>query len=631
MANPKRIVKRILRILAIIVAIPLAIIALLVAVPFAGSIGLKQEPLPADASAILRRAHVGERWMMGAGRILDGLTRMPKGLPDAADFQSENFYTGGESEGGAWQLGYAQAVVTPEDWETRAYYEGGNISIPMRRLNAKLDELKVRVIALSAGEGSVNIFAAVDSIGVTNRQVRQIRAMLADLDLQSVNIAATHVHSAVDTIGFYSKGGDVDEGYLAFVNEKTAGAIRAAVDAMEPGKFYLSQIGSNSLEEYDRRFWEKMGIDWETDEWNDEWEEKYVRTRQEMLAESSIEEYGLGEYIRNRRVQGLYPTHFNKLRFAPDDPESKETLLLNFAAHPFYAGFKNNGWAADSLSGDFVYYMEESLNQAGANMLYINGAQNGLYPVGAGAAEKGWYEDGDVYRADINKTNGWRVRRIGRDFSGIALAMTMPPGDIAASALTDPDNDHGWEYRNIITMMQTGGTVSETELQPQLNIRLNEVRVDIENPVVRWAAKRDMLNMNVLRDGKKLLGSTEIGLLELGGAVTVALLPGECTPGLAWRGIDTTADRAIRQREFAAPTFSESAGRDVLVFGLCNDEIGYIIPDSDYLMFYVPDFLAEPLMGAWDYDHYAELLSPGPGAAGTFARAFEELAKLASN
>jgi len=301
-------------------------------------------------------------------------------------------------------------------------------------------------------------------------------------------------------------------------------------------------------------------------------------------------------------------------------------VLLNFAAHPFIAGYKYGDWMADSISGDFVYYMEELINASGANMLFINGAQNGINSNSGAASDKYRYETEEEWLANSVRTTDKRVRRIGRDFAGIALAMTMEPGEIAANALTDPDNDHGWQYRDIITMMQSSGTVRETELRPQLDIRLREVRVEIENPVTRWAAKRGMLNMNVVREGKKLLGPTEIGLLELGGTVTVALLPGEFTPGLAWRGIDTIAQHAIRQRDFAYPTFSESAGREVLVFGLCNDELGYVIPDSDYLLFYVPDFLAAPLMGTEDYDHYAELLSPGPGAAGTFAEAFKELA-----
>jgi len=626
MAKPKRILKRILRVLAIVLAVPLALIILLAAVPFAASIGLQQEALPADASTVLRRAVVGERWMTGAARLLDGLTPMPRDIPGVADYRSERFYPGGESAGEAWQLGYAQAIITPEDWETKTYYEGGNISIPTRKLKHKLDEIKVRVIALSAGDG-VNIFAAVDSIGVTNRQVRQIRALVADLDLQSVNIAATHAHSAVDSTGIYSKGGKADEEYLAFANEKTAQAIRAAVASMEQGKLWFSQIGSHTMEAFWDRFDEKLGFDDETDEWNDEWDEKWDQVYAGMLRETSIGEYGLRGYVSNRRIGGLYPTVLNKLRFAPENPESKETVLLNFAAHPFRAGWKYGDWTADSISGDFIYYMEELVNQAGANMIFVNGAVNGINPnMGGTTPNFDSYEAWEAFEAEQGIDNGWYVRMYGRDVAGIALAMTMEPGEIAQNEQTDPGNHPGWAYQDIITVMQNNGTIQETELPPMLNIQISEVQVNIENPVIRWAAKRGALNMNILRDGKNLLGPTEIGLLELGGAVSVVLAPGEFTPGLAWRGIDTIAENAIRQRDFAYPTFSESAGREVLVFGLCNDELGYVIPDSDYLMFYVPDFLVDSLMGTWNYDHYAELLSPGPGAAEVFAQAFAQLA-----
>jgi len=621
----KRILKRTLRTLAIVVTVPLALIILLTAVPFAASIGMKTEPLPADATNTLKRAVVGERWMTGVGRLLDGLTRTPKSIPDAANYQSEHFYPGGAGAGEAWRLGYAQAVITPEDWETRTYYMGGNISVPARKITGKLDDLKVRVIAISDG-GGVNVFAAVDSIGVTNRQVLQIRALVADMGFQSVNIASTHVHSAVDSTGIYSKGGKVDEDYLAFVNERVAGAIREAVAAMEPGRLYFSTMGQHRMwVDFYSGIYESIGWDLENDDWYD-WDDEMDRKWEAAMETVTIEEYGMGNYTGNRRGWQLEPSKFNKLRFAPDNPDSKETLLLNFAAHPFYGGWKRADWPADNISGDFVYYMEELINEAGANMIFVNGAVNGINPNKGAVPNTNSGEEWDAFWAEPDKNHGWLVRAFGRDFAGLALAMTMPPEEIAGNKQTNPDNEHGKEYRFIIEIMQRGSTVAETELHPRLDIRLREVRVDIENPLIRWTAKRDMLNMNVLRDGKILLGVTEIGLLELGGEITVALLPGEFTPGLAWRGGDTTAAYAIRQRDFAYPTFSESAGREVLVFGLCNDEIGYVIPDNDYVMFYA-DNLANKLLDTWGYDHYAELLSPGPGAAGVFARAFEELAK----
>jgi len=633
MKKPK--LKRILkRTLAIIVAVPLTLIILFTAVPFAGSIGWNADPLPPDATTTLRRASIGERWTYGAGRLLDGLTRMPKNLPDAVTYQSEHFYPGGDGAGEAWHLGYAQAIITPEDWESKAYYVGGDINIPARKFADKIDDLKVRVIALSTGDGNVNIFAAVDSIGVTNWQARQIRALVADMDLESVNIAATHTHTAPDSLGVFSKGGKADQDYNAFVNEKTAGAIRAAVAAMEPGRLYISQIGQKTLRDYWDRFWEKMDFNWETDEWNAEWSAKYDRIRAEMATETTAEDFGLGYYLANKRAGGDLPTQLNKLRFAPLDEASQETLLLNFAAHPYTAGLKLPEWPANSISGDFPYYMEELINEAGANMIYFNGAVNGIYP-NRGNTRNSPEDDPESWEGHDHwhdwQTLAWQARRIGRDYAGLALAMTMEPEEIALHPQTDPSNDHSFLYRDIVTMMQNNGTVSETELSPRLDIRLRELQLEIENPLVRFAAKRGMLNYTLLRgDRRQLMALTEVGWLELGGEATIALMPGEITPGMAWGGGDTLAERAIRMRDFG-PTLSEIAGRDVLVFGLCNDELGYVIPDNDYIMFHFPlRNLTPKLLDIWsqnDYYHYAELLSPGPGTAGVFARAFEELAE----
>ena len=301
-------------------------------------------------------------------------------------------------------------------------------------------------------------------------------------------------------------------------------------------------------------------------------------------------------------------------------------MLVNFAAHAYTAGLKLSHWPADSISGDFPYYMEEVINEAGANFIFFNGAVNGIYPQRQSVPDRD--DDGDAWWADYSKTLDWHVRRMGRDFASVALAMTMQPEDIAGNELTNPDNDHSYQYRRIITIMQNKGTVQETELPPQLAVRLQEMQIDIENPFVRWAAKRGMMNYTLLRDGKRLALATEIGYAQLGGAVTIALLPGEFIPGLAWGGGATLAENTLRMRDFAYPTFSESAGRDVLVFGLCNDEVGYVIPDNDYITFHNPfNNLNYKLLGAWEYEHYQELLSPGPRTAGATAQAFAELVR----
>ena len=60
-AKPKKsVIKRVLRVLAILIAVPLAIVVLVISAGFLGSIGMEQEPLPVEAATVLKRARVGE-------------------------------------------------------------------------------------------------------------------------------------------------------------------------------------------------------------------------------------------------------------------------------------------------------------------------------------------------------------------------------------------------------------------------------------------------------------------------------------------------------------------------------------------------------------------------------------------
>jgi hypothetical protein len=60
------------------------------------------------------------------------------------------------------------------------------------------------------------------------------------------------------------------------------------------------------------------------------------------------------------------------------------------------------------------------------------------------------------------------------------------------------------------------------------------------------------------------------------------------------------------------------AGKDLIVFGLANDAVGYILPDNDYCMLFFDD--VEPFG-----DHYQETLSFGKSLGSTLVGAFIQL------
>ena len=111
---------------------------------------------------------------------------------------------------------------------------------------------------------------------------------------------------------------------------------------------------------------------------------------------------------------------------------------------------------------------------------------------------------------------------------------------------------------------------------------------------------------------------TEIGYLRLGDA-EVLLVPAEIYPELVLGGIqepqEPAADFPGAPRERALFTLLRSEYK--LVFGLAGDEIGYVIPRSQWDAKSVAYGRAE--------DQYGEVNSVGPSTAARLVEAFEAL------
>ena len=130
--------------------------------------------------------------------------------------ESVNFYEGNETfldepaQNAKWYLGFAKTSIVPESLKNgeKSFYTGGYFT---QTVNGVFDDQGVNAIALSdnSGRGTV-IMAAVDGVGVTNADVRAIRAEAerklaeqgVDSDIVAININSTHCHTVIDTQGF---------------------------------------------------------------------------------------------------------------------------------------------------------------------------------------------------------------------------------------------------------------------------------------------------------------------------------------------------------------------------------------------------------------------------------------------
>ena len=110
--------------------------------------------------------------------------------------------------------------------------------------------------------------------------------------------------------------------------------------------------------------------------------------------------------------------------------------------------------------------------------------------------------------------------------------------------------------------------------------------------------------------------------------IKILLLPGELFPEIALGGF-LKKDNSARGESYERETLYELLGEgEKMIFGLANDEIGYIIPENDFYL--SPEkpyaFWAIP-KDKFGRLHYEETTCSGPYAAECITNAVKELVK----
>ena len=452
---------------------------------------------------------------------------------DASAFSAEN---------GRWSAGFdTRSLITSPDDVIGKCYVGGTMSLSKKFATAVEDDLTVHTFALSDGVNGTVVFVVLDAFGLSNPAVREIRARLADFceenDVKAINISVLHQHSAVDTMGL---NGDI------------VGAV-----FLNPWKNILGQKADNGQnEEYMEHLYAQC-VD-------------SVKAAVGSMTEGSLY-YGTADasaYIYDKRQPYVNDPNFNRFRFVPADG-SKETWFTTTSIHCV-----GNGAAGTVITADYPYYTEQVVNEAGANFMFIMGAQqsNTLNRTPDTVED---YEEG---QDGLESLKGF--------------------GRSIARALEAIDN--------------------EVEVAPHLAARFAIVTVEMDNPILLLAGKAGLVTNYVYRQGRKRYVKSEIGYMELGDSLAFAFMPGELAPELAFGGC-LDADYSWSGKDWEYPSMQDIVNeyddaRTLLPFGLSNDQLGYIVPDNNYMA-----FLA-------DESNSTEFVSVGSHMASELVTAFADLA-----
>lgn len=273
----------------------------------------------------------------------------------------------------------------------------------------------------------------------------------------------------------------------------------------------------------------------------------------------------IADMIGDKQSPTVFDPNINTIRFVPDDSRANEIWLVNAGVHP--TSFPRE---STLVSSEFPFAVVKYAKElASADVAFYQGAIN-----------------------EISKNTS----TVPLEEGATTFEMVQAYGKQLVQRVMAPD--------------------SETQIEPYLNITHAEIFMNIENPILMAAAKLQIINSNCVSTTGRLQDAllvTELGYCEFGSKLAVALIPGELAPEIAFGGAKTAAD-SWNGTDWLYPSMEDLAGRKLIVFGLTNDEIGYILPDNDFattLADALGGMLGKEFFGPQN-SHYPEMLSLSP-------------------
>ncbi len=237
----------------------------------------------------------------------------------------------------------------------------------------------------------------------------------------------------------------------------------------------------------------------------------------------------VSDLMYDKRQPVVFDGEISRFRFDPANEASDEIWICE-------AGIHCTGYSGDfdGISSDFPYYFKEYVKETtGADVVYVQGAELAITT-----------ERNSIQNAGNGKNA--RVKGYGIELAKRAMAI---------------DN--------------------EIELDPVLNVSFTEVTLVADNPVHILAVREGIVDSVVAKKGSDFAVITEVGYMELGNKIGVAMIPGEIAPEILWGGaVSKEASWTGTSWDYAP--MQETAGVERLIcFGLNNDQIGYILTDND--------------------------------------------------
>jgi len=426
-----------------------------------------------------------------------------------------------------------------------------------------LDQADVRVAVL-----------AVDTVGVFRPDVTRIRAALdeAAADVDYVLVHAIHNHEGPDTMGLWGPGplvsGYDPQGYGA---QWRAAAIEATLEAID-------QL------------------------------ETVTAVRVGSIDASEGQPGGAANFIRDSRDPWVVDPTVSVMSLEGEGPEPIATLV-NYGCHPETLSSHNL-----LITADFVHALRRTVEVGsqwrrapgrpglGGTAIVINGAVGGM-------------------------------------MTTLGVSVTNPDGDTFSEGSFDKADSIGQILGEAALDAAANAEVLD---DPHIRVMANTFSLPVENTLYVFGFNAGIIERDEITEDQPPQIISEMALLELG-PLRMLTMPGELLPEIGIGGYDGSAlfsddamvldpDNPMPPNLDAAPQgpylierlTPEGAPRPWIV-GLGNDELGYIIPEYDFIL-----AGSMPYFNEADGDHYEETNSLGPATAGLLEIEADRLIEFAN-
>ena len=238
------------------------------------------------------------------------------------------------------------------------------------------------------------------------------------------------------------------------------------------------------------------------------------------------------------RTPVVYSKTLTRFRFVPFDG-SDEIWMLNFASHSESLQGCNH-----LVSADFPCYLREKIKKTtNADTLYTVGAIGGM------------------------------------------ISMDIPDEDKLKKEhrLIESTRDIGYKLADYAMSVS-----NDVKLSPLVNFATKEFYAEADNTVLTIACDIGLLSADkyATKDASRYwVLKSEITYYEIGGK-KILLLPCELFPELAFGGALSKDESATgKGSEVNPPLLCDiTEDKEILIFGLANDELGYVLPPNDFLL-----------------------------------------------